>query len=229
LLDNYGAIHVINDVRILDKGTFIKECPGRTVKAGTSSLPIISRSTRTIKSILNGKNGKVNLVLNNVAVIEGFHVNIVSKALLYKKGAWYHRYNSTLRIRDEYKSSVLLTTTRIYNIIFIEYKPLLAYSNTPSTIPTSTGSVLIYPILERKIRELFKRSRKYLQPRSDTEEKWHARAGHLGSQALQKLVYHVRNVQITGPSRVTCKHYAQVYARQVVSRRASEKRSPRPF
>jgi hypothetical protein len=141
---------------------FIKEYPGRIVKAGTSSLLIISHSTRIIKSILNGKNSKVNLVLNDMAVVKGFHVNIISEALLYKKGAWYYRYNSTLRIRDEYKSSVLLTITRIYNIIFIEYKPLLTYSNTLSIIPTSAGGVLIDPTLERKIRESFRRSRKYL-------------------------------------------------------------------
>ncbi len=36
-------------------------------------------------------------------------------------------------------------------------------------------------------------------------------------------------MQITGPSRVMCEHCVQAYARQVVSRRVSEKRSPRPF
>jgi hypothetical protein len=70
---------------MLNKGTFVKECPGHIIKAGTSSLLIISYSTHIIKSILNGKNSKVNLVLNNVIVIEGFHVNIIFKALLYKK------------------------------------------------------------------------------------------------------------------------------------------------
>jgi hypothetical protein len=229
LLDNCGATHVVNDVQMLDEGTFVKELPGRTVEAGSSSLPVIGRGTRTIKSILNGKNGKVDLVLRNVAVVEGFHVNIVSEALLRKKGAWYHGYDGTLRIGDEHENSVLLQTKRVHNVVFIEYKPLSTYSDAPSEVPTSAGGVLIYPTLERKVKESFRRSRKYLQPRSDMEERWHARAGHLGSQALQKLVHHVRNVQITGPSRVTCEHCAQAYARQVISRRASERRSPRPF
>jgi hypothetical protein len=155
-------MHVMNDVHILDKGTFIKECPRHTVKARTSSFPIIDHGTRTIKSILNGKNDKVNLVLRDVAIIKGFHVNIVFKALLYKKGTWYYKYNSTLRIKDEHESNVLLIITRIYNIVFIEYKPLLTYLNAPFTIPINASNMLMYLTLERKIKESFKRNRKYL-------------------------------------------------------------------
>jgi hypothetical protein len=162
LLDNCGVTHVMNDVYMLDKGTFVKERLRRAVKARTSSLPIIGRDTRTIKSILNGKNGKVDLVLRDVTVIEGFHVNIVFKALLCKKGAWYHGYDNTLRIKDEYESNVLLIITRIYNIVFIEYKPLLTYLNALFTIPISIRGVLMYLTLERKIKESFKRSKKYL-------------------------------------------------------------------
>jgi len=162
LLNNCDATHVVNDVYILDKGTFVKECPGYTVKARTSSFPIIGHGTCTIKSILNGKNGKVNLVLRDVTVVKGFHVNIVFKALLYKKGTWYYKYNSTLRIKDEHESNVLLIITRIYNIVFIEYKPLLTYSNVSFTIPINVSNVLMYSTLERKIKESFKKSKKYL-------------------------------------------------------------------
>ena len=141
---------------------FIKECLKCTIKARTLSLLIINRDTCTIKSILNGKNNKVNLVLNNIIIVKGFYVNIVFKALLYKKGVWYYKYNSTLRIKNKYKSNILLITMHIYNIVFIEYKPLLTYSNAPFTIPISASGVLIYPTLEQKIRESFKRSKKYL-------------------------------------------------------------------
>jgi hypothetical protein len=152
----------MNDVYMLDKGTFVKERLGHTVKARTSSLPIINRNTCTIKSILNGKNGKVNLVLRDVVIVKGFHVNIVFKALLYKKGAWYHGYDNTLRIEDEHESNILLIITCIYNIVFIEYKPLLTYSNAPFTIPINIRGMLMYSTLERKIKESFKKSRKYL-------------------------------------------------------------------
>jgi small nuclear ribonucleoprotein (snRNP)-like protein len=169
---------------MLDKGTFIKECPRHTVKARTSSLSIINRDTRTIKSILNGKNDKVNLVLRDVTVIKGFHVNIVFKALLYKKRTWYYKYDSTLRIKDKYKSNVLLIITRIYNIVFIKYKPLLTYLNALFTILINARNMLIYLTLERKIKESFKRNKKYFQSRSDIKERWYARARHLKSQVL---------------------------------------------
>jgi hypothetical protein len=114
-----------------------------------------------IKGILNGKGSKTDLVLTNVVVVEGFLMNIVSEALLVKIGVWYHRYNGTLRMGDEHENSILLKTTRAYNVVFIKYKSLLIYLNTSSIILISI-SILIYPMLKRKVRESFKRSKKYL-------------------------------------------------------------------
>ena len=39
-----------------------------------------------IKNILNKKNNKVNLIIINIIIIKGFYINIIFKALLYKKG-----------------------------------------------------------------------------------------------------------------------------------------------
>ena len=88
LLDNCGATHLVNSIELLDPGSFVKAQVSAVVEAGTSSLPVIRRGTRTLKSIVNGRNRKkVDLVLSNVAVVEGFIINIVSEALFYKKGA----------------------------------------------------------------------------------------------------------------------------------------------
>jgi hypothetical protein len=72
---------------MLNEGTFVKELLRYTIKARSSSLLIINCNTCTIKSILNRKNSKVNLVLRNMVIIKSFHMNIISKALLHKKGA----------------------------------------------------------------------------------------------------------------------------------------------
>jgi hypothetical protein len=72
---------------------------------------VISRGTRTIKGILNNGNGKEDLILRNVAIVEGFVINIVSEALLRDVGAWYHGYNRTLRMDTEYNNTILLKTT----------------------------------------------------------------------------------------------------------------------
>jgi hypothetical protein len=80
-------MHLVNDVKRLDKASFIKSLVTDTVEASTTLLFILRRGTRTFKGLLNGTKGrKVDLILLNVAIVKGFLVNIVLKALLYKKG-----------------------------------------------------------------------------------------------------------------------------------------------
>jgi hypothetical protein len=77
----------VNNVKRLDKASFIKSLVTNTIKASTTSLPILRRGTCTFKGLLNGTEGKkVDLMLLDVAIVKGFLVNIVLKALLYKKG-----------------------------------------------------------------------------------------------------------------------------------------------
>jgi hypothetical protein len=54
------------------------------IEAGLSSLLIISRGTRVLKGLLNRayKEDIEDLTLTDVAIIEGFYVNIISKARL---------------------------------------------------------------------------------------------------------------------------------------------------
>jgi hypothetical protein len=77
----------VNNVKRLDKASFIKSLVTNTIKASTTSLPILRRGTCTFKGLLNGTEGKkVDLMLLDVAIVKGFLVNIVLKALFYKKG-----------------------------------------------------------------------------------------------------------------------------------------------
>jgi hypothetical protein len=54
------------------------------IKAGTLSLPIFSRSTRTFKGIINRAYSEAvkDLILKDIAVIKGFYMNIISEARL---------------------------------------------------------------------------------------------------------------------------------------------------
>jgi hypothetical protein len=74
-------------VKCLDKASFIKSLITNIIKASTTLLLILRRGTYTFKGLLNGiKSKKVNLILFNIAIIKGFLINIVLKALFYKKG-----------------------------------------------------------------------------------------------------------------------------------------------
>jgi hypothetical protein len=77
----------VNDVKRLDKVSFIKSLMTNTVEASTTLLPILRRGTYTFKGLLNRiKSKKVDLILLDVIIIKGFLINIVLKALFYKKG-----------------------------------------------------------------------------------------------------------------------------------------------
>jgi hypothetical protein len=80
-------MHLINDVKRLDKGSFIKSLVINIIKANITLLFILRYSICTFKRLLNKSESKrVNLLLLNIAIIKGFLINIVLKALFYKKG-----------------------------------------------------------------------------------------------------------------------------------------------
>ena len=61
---------------------------------------------------------------------------------------------------------------RKFNLVFLKYKKLSFYSSLTILvkIPISPAGILIYPTIKRKLRRSFKRSRKYLKLRSNSEE-----------------------------------------------------------
>jgi hypothetical protein len=229
LFDNCGALHLVNSKDLIMAGTFRSSGPNDIVEAGTQSIPIVGRGIRLIKGILNGPNSPktVNLKLLNIAVVEGFHANIVSEALLREKGLWFNRLDDTLRFGTEGNNKIMATLIRRSNLIFLEYKPLQSCPSVPSCIPT--GGSLVYPTLSHQLGRAFRKSRDYAKPRINDEEKWHMRAGHLGPAALRALVSKARNMKIKGTPRLKCVHCATAHASEIVSRRSTERRSPRPF
>ena len=65
ILDTGAAVHLVNDMDKLDKGSFQPISGIRHVESGTTSFQILSTGTRTLKGILNTKSGKRsgNLIL----------------------------------------------------------------------------------------------------------------------------------------------------------------------
>jgi hypothetical protein len=171
----------------------------------------------------------MDLVLNNVAVVEGFHVNIVSEALLLRVGIWYCGFDCSLRSGMIDNNVEVLKLTRNAGVVFIEYKRFSSYASITSAIPQSPAGILIYPTQSRTIRSRYRPSRDHAKPRTDSADIWHARAGHLGPKALQALVHSARNVKINGISRAQCESCSVAHAAQVISHRSPERKSPRPF
>ena len=83
LLDNCGALHIINSRKRLDPGTFTAPDNNDLVEAKTTTFPVSGRGKP------NGPKGsKVDLVLERVAVVEGFHVIISTRLLTFGIWVW---------------------------------------------------------------------------------------------------------------------------------------------
>jgi hypothetical protein len=162
LFNNYNATYLVNNKERLDKGSFVKLPVELVVEVKTFILLITRRGTRTFKGLFNKRDGKrVNLMLYNVVVIKGFYINIVLEALLFKKGVWVYKLDSTLCKGTKQENIVLIKLKRIYRVNFLKYKPIFTYSNALFKILISVYKVLIYSTLKRKIKECYRRIREY--------------------------------------------------------------------
>ena len=143
-------MHIVNFVELLEAGSFTPADVGSVVEAGIAAFPIKGYGRRVLKGALNVKGrGKVDLVLHNVIMVEGFHTNIISKALLLKADIWYHSRDCALR-HGPREGSVVRQLQRVGNLMFLKYKPLYTYSSFASQITwTPAGTVRAFPVIRR--------------------------------------------------------------------------------
>ena len=59
---------------------------------------------------------------------------------------------------------------RIYNLVFLEFKPLFTYFKVFPEILTSIARILIFLIIKRSVRARFRPLRDYFKLRSDLKE-----------------------------------------------------------
>ncbi|KAK3897366.1 hypothetical protein C8A05DRAFT_39082 [Staphylotrichum tortipilum] len=147
LLDNCGALHVVNDKSCLLPGTFVEAEEGDRAEAGTTDFPILGRGTWLLKNVLRGPDGPntADLELTNVAVVENFHVNIISEARLLTSNVWYCGLDCTLRVGTLSSNTVIKQLVRKVNLVFFEYNPLFSCSSAPpSDVLSSMAGVILY-------------------------------------------------------------------------------------
>ncbi|KAF7543855.1 hypothetical protein G7046_g9919 [Stylonectria norvegica] len=241
LFDNCGAVHLVNSIDRLVKGSFIPDSEPSFVEAGTTQCRVLGKGKRFFPALFDNETGdrRGNLTIDNVVVVEGFHTNIVSEALLRNVGIWYHGYDCSLRTGAPEESVFLRQLTRDFNVCFLEYKPLSTCSVTSSDvrlreiIPISNAGIqMSVSAWEHNLKPKAKPhrpSRDPPRPRTDSEHLWHLRAGHLGKDALRELARHARYVRFSGLTSEHCEICATTYTHQVISRRTSEQRAIRPF
>ena len=78
----------MNDKSFLLLSSFKALRVNEYVEADSLSLPISGRDKRKLKNVLNGVRGEVTkyLILDNIIVVKGFYINIISEARLRSLG-----------------------------------------------------------------------------------------------------------------------------------------------
>jgi hypothetical protein len=90
----------------------------------------------------------------------------------------------------------------------------------------SAGHVMaVAQISERKLQRL----RQFIYTREDEFELWHRRAGHLGAEALEALVWAVQGVRIKEIKTIDCEACSRGKATQHIFRRNRKHQAERPF
>ncbi|KAG5986029.1 hypothetical protein E4U52_000633 [Claviceps spartinae] len=142
--DTGGAMHVVNSIDLLDPGTF-KPAEDEFIEAGNTNFHVVGRGTRVLKKIFRGDDGvkNVDLKLLNVAVVEGFQVNIVSASRLEEKGIWHNGSDHSLRFGDPKEKLILANLVKMHHLLFLEYKPLYNYSPLSLNLTLVTRPMIV--------------------------------------------------------------------------------------
>ncbi len=79
---------MINSKDLLKPKSFIKVIINKSIKAGLFTLLILGHKTYIIKRTLNSALGLIiaDLILKNITIVKGFHMNIILEARLRELG-----------------------------------------------------------------------------------------------------------------------------------------------
>lgn len=140
---------------------------------------------------VNTPAGKQLFLLKSVAYIPGFHTNVMSHRKLRQAG--YRWDDLNLRIQRARTSETAFYVEEIHDQYVVEHNIATAAFPVSSTAPRS--------------------------PREADTYRWHLRMGHLGKDALERLMSNVYGVRIKGPVVFNCQACLQAKAKRQISRR----------
>ena len=198
IFDSGSGNHIANEKERFRVGTLIFLDTPEEILCGDTSAWITAYGEADIT--VNTPGGERVFQLTRVALIEGFHVNIVSHKRIRQAG--YRWDDVELGIKEGQK--VICSMEEKFGQYVLNYQPI----QSTSTFASSRDP----------------------RPIRDADAKgWHLRCGHIGKNALEKLISATYGVRIKGQLTLECEDCIQAKAKEHVSRRTSNQRSPRPF
>jgi len=201
ILDCGSPIHICNDLNRFDQETYQKQDRVEPVLTGDSCSYVEGYGSVNIN--INTPIGQQLFQLRNVAYIPGFHTNVVSHRKLRQAG--YHWDDVNLRVKQDNTSETVFYVEEVHEQYVVEHNP---HSATAA-----------FPVSSRAPRP----------PREADAYRWHLRMGHLGKEALERLMSNVYGVKIRGPIIFNCEACVQGKAKKNISRRQPARMAPRPL
>jgi len=199
ILDCGSPVHICNDLDRFDQATFQKLDRVDPVLTGDSCSYVEGYGSVDVN--VNTPAGKQLFQLRNVAYIPGFHTNVMSHRKLRQAG--YHWDDVNLQVKRDNTSETVFNVDEIHEQYVVEHSSATAAFPTSSTAPRP--------------------------PREADAYRWHLRMGHLGKEALERLMTNVYGVKIKGPVVFNCQACLQAKAKRQISRRQPARIAPRPL
>jgi hypothetical protein len=199
ILDCGSPLHICNDLNRFDQTTFQRSDRADPVLTGDSCSYV--EGYGEVQVTINTPAGKQLFQLRNVAYIPGFHTNVVSHKKLRQAG--YRWDDINLRIQRTDTSEIVFYVDEVHDQYVVEHNAATA----------------AFPVSSRASRP----------PREADAYRWHLRMGHLGKEALERLMSNVYGVKIKGPIVFNCEGCIQGKAKRNISRRQPARIAPRPL
>jgi hypothetical protein len=199
ILDSGSDWHICNSIDRFIKGTYKPLNFSQSMWAGDGDATIEGYGEVIIRIQTPSGTGVFRLL--NVAYVPTFHVNVISVRRLAAKQLSPDFIQKIIT----FNGKELFSFQDIHNQFVVEYNPI------------KEGAA--FPVNSRLPRT----------PLEGTAMLWHKRLGHLGAEALEKLVENTTGAKITGPLKIDCADCSGANGIRVISRRRGSRRSPRPF
>ncbi|KAK3933451.1 hypothetical protein QBC46DRAFT_326417, partial [Diplogelasinospora grovesii] len=209
IYDSGSDNHLGNDISRFDQGSIRWLSTPDYIMAGDSHLPIHAYGDLII-NITTATGTTRPFTLRNAAYVPDFHVSVASARLFKRAKIYWDMKRDALT----YDNQVLMKLTEIHGQFVLEYnEPKATFTATKATEATATQSAGTPAPKQRK---------------TEDPKIWHLRMGHLGKEALERLVQATTGVAIEAPTTIDCEDCSRAKAKNVISADPIP-RSPRPF
>ena len=214
---------MVNSKDLLVSDSIVPATNNDIILVGNTSTAVQCRGKRIIERFMHGPDGKNtrDLVLEDVTFVPHFHTNIIAANPLYEKGYWFCHLDKTLCYGQSMTNNVVVMDIKImYGLLIAKCKPTSSYF-----LPSSNARSCVLSAINLINRRIKRSNKDPLPPHTDLADLWHLQSGHLGLEALEKLLQSARGVRIRGVPTIKYKAYAVSKAMQDISRQESEHKS----